>query len=130
MSNGTQSVHLDRLVYRSQEQGAELIGYGSRIATDSALVVERTVGPVGARRRLVNEAIVRDGEGHRLVWYWYRVGGVETSQPFRAKLLEVWAFFSRATQSELIAFSAPCAGASCEGAFQALSGYFGPSSAP
>jgi hypothetical protein len=93
-------------------------------------VVHRLTGPVGARRRLVNEAIVRDGDAHRLVWYWYRVGGIETPAAFRAKLLEIWAFFSRSREAELIAFSAPCAAGSCQGAFETLSGFFGASPEP
>jgi EpsI family protein len=112
-TKGSDAVFLDQLEYRHQTQGSELIGYRSRIAPDTAVTARRLSGPVGTERRLVNEAIIRDGDTSLLVWYWYRVGGVEAVEPARAKLLEVWAFFSRFKVSELIAFSTPCAPGSC-----------------
>lgn len=118
-------VLVDRLVYDEQAHGAELIGYGIRIAADSVLMAERLFGPVGARHRLVNEAIVREDDGHLLVWYWYRVGGVETQSAVRAKLLELWAFFARRRTSELIAVSTPCGADSCIGAYETLSRFLG-----
>lgn len=118
-------VLVDRLVYEEQAHGAELIGYGSRIAADSLVIVERLMGPVGAPRRLVNEAIVREEDGHLLVWYWYRVGGVETQSAARAKLLELWAFFTRRRTSELVAISTPCGMESCIEAYHTLSRFLG-----
>lgn len=116
---------LDHLVYRGQTQGAELIGYPNRIAPDSLLATERMVGPVGPERRIVNEVIVREGAGHVLVWYWYRVGGIETASPLKAKLLEIPAFFRRVDSSELIALSTVCAPGSCEAGARALAAILG-----
>jgi EpsI family protein len=124
-TNGSSQVRLDRLVYHGQSQDAELVGFGSRIAPDSALILERLFGQVGPERRLVNEAIVRDGTGHLLVWYWYRVGGVETQSAARAKMLEVWAFLRRATTSELIALSTRCGPTDCADASRTLASFLG-----
>jgi EpsI family protein len=124
-TSGSRTIVGHRILYTTQRQGAELIGYDNRIAPDSALVAERLFGPVGARRRLVNEAIVRDGDGYLLVWYWYRVGGVETESAARAKLLELWAFARRARVSELIALSTTCDGDSCTEASRALADFLG-----
>ena len=124
-TDGPRTVVVDRLVYRGQAQGSELIGYGNRIAPDTALVGERLMGPVGARRRLVNEAIVREAEGFLLVWYWYRVGGRETESAARAKLLELWAFATLTRVSELITLSAPCDGGDCADASRTLTGFLG-----
>ena len=124
-TNGADRVLLDRLTYREQAQGAELIGYQSRIAPDSLVAAERLFGAVGPERRLVNEAIVRDGDSHLLVWYWYRVGGLETESATRAKLLEVLAFFRRATVSELVALSTACEPESCAAASQVLGRFLG-----
>ena len=74
-------------------------------------------------RRYVREVIVRSEGEPVLVWYWYRVGGVETPSRIRAKLLEVYAFFSRTTVSELIAMSATCGPESCEEAAALLSSF-------
>lgn len=124
-SKDQHTVWMDRLIYRHQAQGAELIGFVSRIAPDEALAADRMFGPVGKERRLVNEAIVRSGDSYVLVWYWYRVGGVDTADAIRAKLLEIWAFLSRTQVSELVAFSAPCSPDSCAGAFETLTDFFG-----
>jgi hypothetical protein len=115
-SDGTAHVALDHLVYRGQTQGAELIGYPNRIAPDSLLASERMIGPVGPERRIVNEA---------LVWYWYRVGGIETASPLKAKLLEIPAFFRRVDSSELIALSTACDLESCEAGARALAAILG-----
>jgi EpsI family protein len=119
-SDGERTVAVNRLLYRRQAQGAELIGYGNRIAADSVLVLERVIGPVGERRHYANEAVVRDRDGFRLVWYWYRVGGSETESAARAKLLELWAFVRWSRDSELIALSTPCQGNSCAEASRTL----------
>ena len=122
-TDGTTSVVVDHLVYADQRQGAELIGYLNRIAAEPAIAAERLVGPVGRSRRYLNEAIVREDGGFRLVWYWYRVGGIETASPLKAKLLEVPAFVRRRASAELIAVSAACAPRSCDAASTALTAF-------
>lgn len=124
-TDGSRRVIGHRLVYTTQRQGAELIGYDNRIAPDSMLLAERLLVPVGTTRRLVNEAIVRSGDGYALVWYWYRVGGIDTESAARAKLLELWAFVRRTRVSELIAFSTICDRDSCTEASRALYDFLG-----
>lgn len=119
-SDGADTVFGQHLVYRAQRQGAEMIGYGNAIAADSLLLAHRLIGQVGPARHLLNEAIVAGEPSEILVWYWYRVGGVDTASPIRAKLLEVPAFFRRATTSELLALSARCVPEDCTGAAEAL----------
>ncbi len=111
-------VQLDHLIFAEQHQGAELIGGGNVIAEQ--MLSERPVGPLDDNLRTVREAIVRTPAGARLVWYWYRVGGSETSSPAKAKLLELVAFFTRKRAAELIAVSAPCGKQSCSIASRAL----------
>jgi EpsI family protein len=124
-SDGAAVVFSDRMLYMHESQGQELIGFRSRIAPEDDVVAQRLFGPVGRKHRLVNEAIVRSGDRYLLVWYWYRVGGVEAVEPMRAKLLEVWAFFSRRKVAELIAFSTPCGPDNCTDAVHTLSSFFG-----
>lgn len=84
------------------------------------------MGPVDPARRLwVQQAVVLTPEGPVLVWYWYRVGGVDTFSPVHAKILEIPAFLSRRRASELIALSAACEADNCRDAFQALAGFMG-----
>ncbi len=122
---GDDIVLVDRIVYHDQAQGSEMIGYTSRIAPDTLLIARRLLGPVGAARQLVNEAIIVEGDTHLLSWYWYRVGGAQTESPARAKLLELWAFATRRPVSEVIALTTPCRVETCRRASQVLHGFLG-----
>ncbi|HET9947946.1 MAG TPA: EpsI family protein [Longimicrobiales bacterium] len=124
-TDGTHRVLVDRFIYLDQAQGAELIGYTSRIAPEGDVLAQLGIGLVGPRRRVVNVAIVRDPAAPLLVWYWYRVGGVETASAAKAKLLEIWAFLTRSIGSELIAVSAPCEPNDCTAAAGVLGDFFG-----
>ncbi|MDZ7781379.1 MAG: exosortase A, partial [Gemmatimonadota bacterium] len=112
-TNGTVEIYHDRLVYPEQRQGAELIGGPNRIAEASAIAAER---PTWLRDldRTVREALIMTPEGPVLVWYWYRVGGVETVSPAWAKLLELWGFVRRRPVAELEALSVACGTDGCE----------------
>ena len=124
-SNERDRLTVDRLVYGAQGQRTELIAFGNRIAPDALVVMERLYGPVGTARRYVNEAIVREGDTFLLVWYWYRVGGVETASPLKAKLLEIPAFVRRLRSTELIALGTACEADSCLSASAELADFLG-----
>jgi hypothetical protein len=109
-----------RAYFIDQRQGHELIQYGNEIAPDSLVVSDRLLGPVGSRNRFVREALVRDDDFGRVVWYWYRVAGFDTPFPSKAKLLEILSFFRRSTAAELITLTAQCDAESCLRAAQAL----------
>ena len=120
-TDGERFVYGDRLVYREQAQGAKLIGFPNRIAPGGDIFEERLMGPVDPSGSLwVKQAVVMDPAGPILVWYWYRVGGVDSFSPVHAKVLEVPAFLSRRRASELIALSSACEPDNCRDAFQAL----------
>jgi exosortase len=109
-----------RHYFIDQKQGEELIGYPNAIAPDSLFVTERFVGPMGTSRRIVREAVVRTADRPRVVWYWYRVGGVDTAFPIQAKLLEIISFFRRSAASELITMSVECQEDDCTDAANTL----------
>jgi len=119
------TVQLDHLVYRSQHQGSELVGFPNGIAPDSLLLAHRMIGPLGPARIYANEAIVGSVGGGRLVRYWYVIGGVETASPLRAKLLEVWAYYGRRGPSELVAVSSACGPETCSAAGERLASFLG-----
>lgn len=122
-ARGDDRVHVDHLVYRDQTQGQELIGYPNRIAPDSVLVGERLLSPTQTSGPWVMEALVRTPDSPLLVWYWYRIGGIETPFAPRAKAMEVVAFFLRRRTAELVALSAPCTLEDCQEASEALRGF-------
>jgi exosortase len=125
-TDGSFHVYGDRLVYREQRQGAKLVGYPNRIAPRSQIFEERLVGPVDpARQRWVQQAILLTQDGPVLVWYWYRVGGMDTYSAAHAKLLEIPAFLSRRRASELVALSAACEPDNCGQAFEGLARFMG-----
>ena len=107
------TVHAARHYYVDQRQGDELIQWANAIAPDSLLVTERLFGPLGPNRRLVREAIVQTEGLPRVAWYWYRVAGVDTPFPSRAKLLEIPAFFRRSAAAELVTMSVECGRSDC-----------------
>ena len=113
-------VQVDRLVYATQSQNAELISSRNSMASPQNTLSERVVGPLDDNLRIVQEAVIRTPSGVRLVWYWYRVAGTITPDPFRAKLLELVSFATRGPPSELIAASMPCAATECKAASSTL----------
>jgi EpsI family protein len=127
LSGGDDTVYADRLAYLDQRQGAELIGYGNAIAQDSLLVRDAVavVPHAGRTARWIRQAIVRTPETPILVWYWYRIGGVETFSERRAKLLEPVAFLRRRPAAEVVALSAPCSAESCQEAARTLASFLG-----
>lgn len=130
-TEGVSRVQGHRFVYRDQRQGAKLIGYPNRIAAGSEILDQRVVGPVDpAGRRWVQQVVVRTDAGARLVWYWYRIGGVETFSPVHAKALELPAFVRRHRTAELVALSADCSEEGCQEAFRLLSGFSGQPRSP
>jgi len=120
LSNGESRVDARRYYFIDQKQGEELIQWGNRIAPDSMLISERLVGPIGQSGRIVREAIVWTGDELRLVWYWYRVAGIDTPLQSKAKFLELVAFLRRSAVAELITLSAVCDSDSCAAAAAAL----------
>jgi EpsI family protein len=121
--DGSAWITVDHLIFRGQVQGREMISFRNRIAPDSAVLAEQLLGPGVTTGPWVVQAVVRAPEGPILVWYWYRVGGLETAFAPRAKLAEALAFFRRRTVSELVAVSSACQPESCAEAAEALSSF-------
>lgn len=118
-TNGAVEIHHDRLIYLEQRQGAELLGGSNRIADPSAIVAQRVTW-LRDLDRTVREVVIMTAEGPVLIWYWYRIGGVETVSPEWAKLLELWGFARRRPVAELDALSVLCGVEACDQAAQAL----------
>lgn len=107
-ANDSVAVRVDRVLYRSQSQGKELINSENRLAPDSLTANGGIAGPVDETGRMVNVTAVRTASGVRLIWWWYNVANVNTHFGTEAKLLELAAFAARSPASELIAVSTPC----------------------
>jgi len=84
------------------------------------LLGDRLVGPLDRNARLVRQAGVREQRRVRLVWYWYRIGGIETPSEATAKLLQLLAFVRRQPVSELVTVSTSCVGTDCNAATRSL----------
>jgi EpsI family protein len=117
---GGRSINAARYYFVDQRQGEELIQWNNKVAPDSITTSDRIIGPIGTAHRFVHEAFVRDKRTRRVVWYWYRVAGFDTPFEVKAKLLEILAFFGRASASELVVLDAPCGLDDCTDAIAAL----------
>lgn len=114
-------VQVERFVYGTQEQGAEMIGGDNRIADDSVVAAAGIMGPLDDQLRTVREVLLRTNDGAgRVAWYWYHVAGVNTPSANKAKLLELWAFLNRKPSSEIVVMSASCVDRNCLPARRAL----------
>lgn len=93
-ARGADQVGLYLGVYRTQRQGAELVGSGNqmvdpeqRIWTQLAMARRRI--EVDQHRFSVDQHSLVANTGERLlVWTWYRVGDRHTANPYLAKLIE------------------------------------------
>ena len=119
-ASGSDSVRLDHFGYVEERQGAELIGAENRVTADSLLLEERVVGPLDANLRTVRQAVVREGKRARMVWFWYRVAGIETSSDAKAKLLSLLAFFQRREGGDVTFVSVGCRDGDCRHAVATL----------
>jgi EpsI family protein len=120
LAGSRSSVQVDQFHYARQKRGAEATSYGNRIAPDSLIVQRRIIGPLDKSLRVVQQTAVREQSDVRLVWSWYRIGGIETSSSTKAKLLQVVAAVRRRRDADVVLISALCNGASCDEATAAL----------
>jgi EpsI family protein len=77
--------------YPQQKQGEELINARNHIHNDKvwrARYPRARLYPY-SDTRLLEQILERGGTEDRLVWYWYRVGGMWASNKYIAKLLQV-----------------------------------------
>ena len=78
--------------YPVQSQGSELISDLNSIADQSLWRLQYAHGrPIAQGERKILEQHMMSTTGQqRLVWYWYRVAGVSTSNRYMAKLLQLY----------------------------------------
>jgi EpsI family protein len=118
--NGAREVQVDRFGYGAQQQGAEMVSYGNRLAPDSMRRGEQVIGPLDQQLRTVRETVVQVDRSFRLAWWWYRVGGVSTPVGTKAQFLELYSALTGAPASEIVVVSAPCPANDCGPAREAL----------
>ncbi|HEY0930685.1 MAG TPA: EpsI family protein [Gemmatimonas sp.] len=114
------TVQVDQFHYAQQKHGAEATSYENHIAPDSMIVQRRTVGPLDNSLRIVQQTAIREASDVRIVWSWYRIGGIETPSSTKAKLLQILAAIRRRRDADVVLVSARCKGAECDAATSAL----------
>jgi EpsI family protein len=120
MRDGATPIQIDRVIFTDQRQGGELIGTDRHLGDSVAVLTDQVTAFSTLPMRLVRQAIVRHRDGVRLVWYWYRVAGVSTTQSMKAKLLEIPAGITGSPPSEFVAISTPCGPRDCADAARSL----------
>ena len=99
------TVLLYRASYAVQSQGRELVSDLNSIADQTDWQLQYAHGSeIENGDRLLLEQQMRAAMGQqRLVWYWYRVAGVPTSNRYMAKLLQVYGLLVGKPEASLIA---------------------------
>lgn len=107
--------------YPVQTQGSELISDLNRLGDGKLWAMQYLHGrPVaGGGMRVLEQQLVSASGSQRLVWYWYRVAGRDTTNGYLAKGLQLLGFVSGQTQAALLAVAAD-AGADAAQARQIL----------
>jgi exosortase A len=91
--------------YPRQSQGRELINETNHIANTGVWQTEPLAErAVSVDERPVLERVIISPTGRqRLVWYWYRVGGSQTTNRYSAKALQVLGMLTGRTRASVIA---------------------------
>jgi EpsI family protein len=102
---GSERVTLYIGYYPVQEQGKELINDLNRISNRN---VWRTRYPRGRLQQTGNQQVLeqlleKGGGAKRLVWYWYRVAGRNTTNRYEAKALQVLGLVTGKPQAFVVA---------------------------
>jgi EpsI family protein len=89
-TSGGRQVHLYIAYYGNERQGAELINSENRLFDTQQwqrIAEGHRQAVVDGQAFSVYQTVLRSASATRLVWSWYWVGGVFTSNPCYAKLL-------------------------------------------
>jgi len=91
--------------YTVQRQGSELISDLNSIADPSQWRLQYAHGRpiVNGEQKMLEQHMVSVAGQQRLVWYWYRVAGVPTTNRYMAKLLQVYGLVISRPEASLIA---------------------------
>jgi EpsI family protein len=91
--------------YPVQKQGSELIYYLNRISNEDIWKPQQIRGRLigDGNRKVIEQVLKSDSGKQRLVWYWYRVGGLHTSSTYMAKGLQVLGLLTGKPHSAVIA---------------------------
>lgn len=77
--------------YVEQKQGEELINGMNSISNVDVWLPKypRAITVESGDYRMLEQVLERDTRSQRLVWYWYRMAGVHTTNDYQAKVLQV-----------------------------------------
>ena len=115
-SDGRAAVRLHIAFYPRQEQGAEIIQHGNRLADPERwtrlATAARTIAIDGKPVKVRAQRLSGSRDGRRmLVIYWYWVGGVFTADPLEAKVRQTLAALTgRGREAAVIAVAAESGG--------------------
>ncbi|WP_159931249.1 exosortase C-terminal domain/associated protein EpsI [Oceanicoccus sp. KOV_DT_Chl] len=115
-----QFVSMHGIAYARQSQGRELISTRNKIVDGDVwrIVGDSEVVPVGGDS--VKQLQISNGSQKRVVWYWYRVGGVTVLTDINAKLQQIRGVFVGRSEAAFVALSVAC-DRTCEGVEESLS---------
>jgi exosortase A len=101
------TVYLYLGLYTQQAQGKELINDLNRISDNKGWRLNyREATRYNAGQQQLFEQLLENGDGgQRLVWYWYRVAGHNTSNKYQAKALQLMGLLQRKNRAAVVAIA-------------------------
>ncbi|AUB83205.1 exosortase A [Candidatus Thiodictyon syntrophicum] len=102
-------------IYRRQREGAEVVNVQNQMVptsdlewSDKEITTRRIASPIGEFKVKQDRLAGRLGGQRLLVWNWYRIGAVNTSNPFVAKFAEAaYRLVGRQPSGAVIVLAAP-----------------------
>jgi EpsI family protein len=94
--------------YPVQRQGSELISDLNSISGGKSWTEQYPHGRPASAAGLdvLEQQLLSDSGSQRLVWYWYRIAGQDTSSSYMAKVLQLLGFVTGEPQAAVLAVAA------------------------
>ena len=93
--------------YPHQEQGRELVNDTNSLGDGRLWEVDRRTQPPHTLTTVpaIESVLISPDGRRRLAWHWYRVAGRDLTEPYRAKLWQLWGLLSGRPEAALVAIA-------------------------
>ena len=106
------SIDVTVISYKAQQQGKELIYYSNKL-NGVGEEIKRLEKMKITEELTINKAIISNESRQRLVYWYYKIGNFQTSEPYMAKLLQVPANIQKLPIASLVTISVKCISQDC-----------------
>jgi hypothetical protein len=118
--NTDEPIEISIASYKAQHQGKELIYYSNKINGVGDKLHRLNKMSISERLN-VNQGVITNRSGKRLVYWYFKVGNLETGNRYIAKLLQIPADLQALSIASLVTISLKCRSQDCTEEAQLLS---------